>query len=215
MCGRLVSLEDTMTPIKRAWIILIVLSVAEATPLAVFAALDGLRFVRSLGFGGAHPGTAIGWTLGILFGVLFAGFSASRSPFIAGHLLKLDAMKLFVLFVMAPVTGTFEELYFRKVLMNALAAHGWTVALQILVSALVFGAVHGIWGLFGKSVRIAIGATIATALLGALMAIAYIAAARSVAPCIVGHALVNAILEPWLILAATSRAWQGVRFRQA
>ena len=200
-----------MSPTRRTWIILAALTAAEATPLLVFTALDGTRFLRSLGLFGGNAGSPLGWLLALTFGALYAGASASRSPFILSHLLTANAMKLFVLLLMAPVTGAFEELYFRKVLMNSLAAHGTGVALQIAASALIFGLVHGIWGLFGKSLRIAAGATVATALLGLLMAVAYIAGGRSVLPCIAGHALVNAMIEPWLILAATSRAWRGLR----
>jgi hypothetical protein len=200
-----------MTPVKRAWIILICLTLPEAVPLVIYTAQNGTRFLRFLGFAPGHFGAAPGWVLALAFAAVYAGFAILRSPFIKSHLLRLDAMKLFVLFVFAPVTGVFEELYFRKLLMNSVAAHGGAVLLQVLLSALVFGIIHGVWGIFGKSLRIAISATVATAILGAMMAFAYIAAGRSVAPCIVAHALINAAVEPWLILAAVSRSWRGLQ----
>jgi membrane protease YdiL (CAAX protease family) len=59
-----------------------------------------------------------------------------------------------------------------------------------------------VWGLFGRSVRAARGATIATGALGAALAIVYLVAGRSLAPCIVTHFVINALIEPGLVLAA-------------
>jgi CAAX protease family protein len=77
----------------------------------------------------------------------------------------------------------------------------------------VFGIGHGIWGVFGKSLRIAVGATVATSILGAMMAVVYITAGRSVAPCIVAHAIINAAIEPWLIMEAAGGSWKGTNRR--
>jgi hypothetical protein len=48
----------------------------------------------------------------------------------------------------ALVTGTMEELWFRKLLMDWAAGQGASAVLQILASAAVFGLAHGVWGLF-------------------------------------------------------------------
>jgi hypothetical protein len=79
-------------------------------------------------------------------------------------------------------------------------SHG--AAAQVLVSGLAFGAAHGVWGLFGRSVRAAAGAAVATGVLGAGLAIVYIASGRSLAPCVAAHFLINALVEPGLVLAA-------------
>jgi uncharacterized protein len=50
--------------------------------------------------------------------------------------------------------------------------------------------------------RAAIGATIATGVLGAAPALVYLAADRNLAPCIAAHFLINALIEPGLVLAA-------------
>jgi hypothetical protein len=204
-----------MKPENKTWIILAAITSAELTPLVWLAKPNVSHFLHALGFGGSHPGTPLGWALALLFAAVFAGATASRSPFIREHLLQLTLMKLFVLLVMAPVTGAFEEFYFRRVLMDTLAHHGSNIGLQILASAVVFGLVHGIWGLFSRTFRVAAGAIVATTLLGLLMAIVYIAAGRSVGPCIVSHALINAVLEPGLILAAVSGAWRGLHAQSA
>ena len=69
---------------------------------------------------------------------------------------------------------------------------------------------RGIWGLFGGKWRIAIGATLATGILGGLLAVVYLLAGRQIAPCIWAHLLINLAIEPWLILAAVSAgdAWR-------
>lgn len=49
---------------------------------------------------------------------------------------------------------------------------------------------------------------IATSLLGGALAIVYLAAGRVVAPCIWAHALINLVLEPWLLVAAMTRGME-------
>ena len=71
-----------------------------------------------------------------------------------------------------------------------------------LASGFAFGLVHGIWGAFRGSVTAAIGATVATGVLGVAPAVVFIASHRVLAPCIVSHLLINALAEPGLVLAA-------------
>ena len=92
---------------------------------------------------------------------------------------------------------------FRRWTMNWLMAHGQGAIVQMLGSGLLFGSLHGVWGVMGKSIRVAIGATVATGLLGVLLAIVFLLAGRSLAPCIVSHFLINLFIEPGLVLAAT------------
>ena len=74
--------------------------------------------------------------------------------------------------------------------------------MQIACSAVAFGIAHGTWGLLGGSVHAAIGAAIATTILGAGLAIVYLVGRRSLAPCIAAHFLIDAVIEPGLLLAA-------------
>ncbi|PYS80186.1 MAG: hypothetical protein DMF67_12400 [Acidobacteria bacterium] len=99
--------------------------------------------------------------------------------------------------------GILEELVFRKLLMNYLSAVGVGPLSQIVLSRLAFGMAHGIWGLMGRSIRAALGATVATGILGAALALVFIVSGRSLAPCVVAHFLINALVEPGLVLAAT------------
>jgi hypothetical protein len=74
----------------------------------------------------------------------------------------------------------------------------------VLASAAVFGLAHGIWGIFAGQWRVAAGATIATAVLGALLGTVYILGGRQLAPCIWAHMAINFAIEPWLMVAAIS-----------
>ena len=91
---------------------------------------------------------------------------------------------------------------FRRLLMDYLDRQSFGDAMQVLASALTFGMAHGVWGLFGKSIRAALGATIATGILGGALAIVYLVAGRNVAPCVAAHFLINAFIEPGVVLAA-------------
>ena len=59
------------------------------------------------------------------------------------------------------------------------------MVIQVLASGLLFGLAHGIWGFFG--VAAAIGATLATAMLGLALAVVYLASHRIVAPAILSR----------------------------
>ena len=102
---------------------------------------------------------------------------------------------------------------FRKWLMDYPRDQDIGAVLQVLASAITFGLAHGIWGLMGRSLRAAIGATITTGVLGAALALVYLASDRSLAPCIAARFLINALIEPGLVLAATrgqmARAGRG------
>jgi hypothetical protein len=98
--------------------------------------------------------------------------------------------------------GILEEVVFRRWTMNWLMALHHGVAIQVLGSAFLFGIAHGVWGLFGKSLPAAAGATIATGLLGAMLAIVFLLAGRSLAPCVATHFFINLLIEPGLLLAA-------------
>ncbi|MGO1399229.1 MAG: CPBP family glutamic-type intramembrane protease [Brevibacterium yomogidense] len=52
---------------------------------------------------------------------------------------------------LALLSGLIEEMFFRQVVMDWLAARGVTVLLQIVVSSLLFASAHAVWALFGKS----------------------------------------------------------------
>jgi membrane protease YdiL (CAAX protease family) len=89
--------------------------------------------------------------------------------------------------------------------MDRMQNAGANIALQIAVSALLFGVVHGLWGLFARDKKFLLGAVASTTALGLLLAIIYVVGSRNVLPAIAAHMTINLFIEPWLVLSAVSR----------
>jgi hypothetical protein len=194
-----------MSVFARAWIILLVILALELIPFTFTFALSPPGIAgRLYAFDPAHW---LAWLAAVIVTLAYVAYAARAFPLIRENFLTLNSMKL-VAIIFAIVTGTVEELYFRKFLMDWAAHQGLAAVAQVAISAAVFGAAHGVWGLFAKQWRMAIGASVATGFLGLLLAFVYLAAGRHLAPCIWAHMLINLAIEPWLILAAASA--QGV-----
>jgi hypothetical protein len=170
-----------------------------------------------LEFLGRYLGTPaaglLGWMLAGAVVVLYVGYSASTSPVVRRYALHPGSWGPYigirlVAILMAFVTGFFEEAFFRKFLMDAGAAQGYGMATQIIGSALIFGAMHAVWGVFGGKLRAAAAIMAVTSLLGALLAVVYVAAGRSIAPAIAAPVAINLILEPWLIMTSATGSWR-------
>jgi hypothetical protein len=186
---------------RKSAIILALIAGIEGAWVLLNLWLNGWRFVRYLGFGRGLGGDLVGWIAAVFVVVIFTG-SAMRLPSVRQHLLRPSLLKLLALAV-AISAGILEEVVFRRWTMNWLMTYGYGLAVQVLGSGLIFGALHGAWGLMGKSVSTAIGATAATGILGFMLAIVFLLSGRSLAPCVVAHFLINALIEPGLVLAAT------------
>jgi membrane protease YdiL (CAAX protease family) len=168
--------------------------------VAYYYAANGARFLAYLGLAAGREGSWPGWLLALAVTAIFVAYSA-RMPSVRANLVKPSWLKLLAL-PMALSAGVLEEAVFRSTLMNALQHQGAGVAVQILISGLAFGVVHGIWGLFGRSAQAAVGATVVTGVLGTFLAVVYVAAGRSLLPCIAAHAMIDALIEPGMVLAA-------------
>lgn len=185
---------------KSAWIMGAIAAI-EGAWIVMNLSASGWRFVRYLGFAGGSAGTLPGWIAATATVPIFTAF-AMRLPSVRENLFRFSKLKLLAL-LLAVTSGILEEVMFRRWTMNYLQEHGFGVVVQILGSGLLFGLLHGVWGLFGGSLRAAAGATLATGFLGVMLAIVFIAGGRSLAPCVVAHFLINALIEPGLVLAAT------------
>ncbi len=190
-----------MTAERKSAIILGSLAAIECGWAALNFRVNGWKFVRYLGFAPGLYGTLAGWMAALLVVVLFVAFSL-RLPSVRENLFRPSLLKLLAVAV-AIGAGVLEEVMFRRWTMNWLLAHDFGAVVQVLGSGLLFGAAHAIWGLMGKSVRAATGAMLATGLLGAMLGVVFLLADRSVAPCIGAHFLINLLIEPGLVLAAT------------
>jgi membrane protease YdiL (CAAX protease family) len=186
------------TDTKGAWI-LTAIAVSEGTWVLFSWIHNGGRFLRYLGFAPGRAGTIGAWLLALLLSAVFVTLSL-RLPSVRANLFAFTKLKLLG-FAVAVSAGILEEVIFRKWLMDSVARSGAGAALQILVSGIAFGAAHGVWGLMGRSLRAAGAATLATGILGAALASVYVVSGRSLAPCIAAHFLINALIEPGLVLA--------------
>lgn len=201
------SMKEIKNTERKSALILAAIAAVEGTFVLLDWLINGQKFLAYLGLSAGKSGTLWGWLLALVVTVLFVALSL-RLPSVRANLFRPTWLKALGLAV-AISAGILEELVFRKLLMNYLLAAGVGSLLQIAFSGLAFGAAHGIWGLMGRSVRAALGATAATGLLGAALAFVFIVAGRSLAPCIAAHFLINALIEPGLVLAVTRGEMSG------
>lgn len=192
---------------RRAGLILVAIGTTEGIPLIwAFAPVPLYRI------GVLFDPRPAGWGANLLAALVTIGFvfHAARSfPMIGTRRLDFPLIKLIAL-PFALVTGTMEELWFRRQLMDGVAGAGPDPVLQVVASALAFGLVHAIWGGFARQWRVAATAMLSTSMLGGALAVVYLMGGRVVAPCIWAHVAINLAIEPWLILSAVSSAgrWQ-------
>jgi len=175
--------------------------------IAIQGALLGLMFSGApsrlpsyLGFAAGLHGTLVAWILATITVVAYV-WSAPTIAAVRKWLFRADRLKRLAV-ISAIMAGVLEEVIFRKLLMDALMERGFGPVVQVTTSALAFGLTHAIWGL--KSLAAGVNAVASTAILGAALAIIYLAGGRSLAPCVVAHTLITALIEPGLILAAVT-----------
>jgi membrane protease YdiL (CAAX protease family) len=151
-----------------------------------------------LGFTSGQSGGVFAWVLAALTVILYVSSAASIQA-VRDYMFRADSLKLIAVLA-ALCAGIVEEVVFRRLLMDFLANRGYGALLQIVASAVGFGLAHAIWGV--KSWRAAVNAILSTTLLGGALAVVYLVAERSLAPCVVAHILISALIEPGLMHAA-------------
>lgn len=194
------------------WAFLLGAIVSEGAAIALMFRAEGNWFAALAHYLATPPGTLPAWTLAASVALAYAVFAAAGSPVIRAHMLRPSRWRPYVFMVlaaipMALISGFFEEIFFRKALMDIAMHHGATITAQIAISALAFGAAHAIWGLIGGTLRGALGAMAATGVLGAALAFVYFLGGRSVAPCVAAHIAINLLIEPWLVITAATNGW--------
>jgi uncharacterized protein len=168
--------------------------------LIMFLRVRG-RSLRDLGVSQASP--YIGWVLAALMTALYVGvvfMSVLRGQV---GTTELSAFHIYNSLAAGLSAGIVEEVFFRGFVMNQLKWSGFGAAFQVVASGILFGVAHVGWGLLAAKPQLgaAIGAMLATSILGMLYALVYLASRRSLIPVIVGHSLMDVLIEPWLIMA--------------
>lgn len=184
--------------VRRSLIVVGIVAGIQAAGILVFPSV----FVAPIFRRASEVGT-IGWILCALCVAAYIAYSI-RGLDLAKYMTAFPAFRIAGPLMAIP-TGILEEIFFRKGVMDVLAHNGMGLVVQIVVSALIFGAAHAFWGIRG-GIRAVVGATISTTLLGILLGVVYAASNRVVLPCIVAHMAINTVLEPWLVYAYVLRA---------
>ena len=156
------------------------------------------EFFKILGFAEGLWGTTAAWMLAAVVAAAYVS-SAATISFVRANLIRWSTLKALSI-VAALAAGILEEVVFRKWLMDFLNNSGYGVAIQVLVSGFAFGLAHLIWGV--KNFKAGVNAVMSTSALGAALAVVYLVGDRSLAPCVVAHIMITALIEPGLILAA-------------
>ena len=161
---------------------------------------DPIGFFNYLGFNSQHIGGVFAWILAGAV-VLCYVYSAAKITYVRQNLFKPTKLKYLSL-VAALFAGTLEEIVFRKWVIDYVEKLDYGIIMQVVDSGLTFGIIHLIWGF--KNIKAGINAAISTAILGMALAIVYVLSGRSLAPCVVAHIIITALIEPGLLLAAAN-----------
>lgn len=153
------------------------------------------RTLHDLGWG--QPTRWWALALGVGIALLYSGYTTLSNPVISHHLLDVSLFKLLGI-ISAVIAGLFEETFFRGYVMMTLKNMGYHTVVQVLLSGLFFALFH--LYVFADPLSILIVQCF-TFVLGVAFAITYLLGKRSLTPVIIGHTVVDFILEPWLFLS--------------
>lgn len=160
--------------------------------------LNSANFLGYIGFRTINHISIWAWFISVFVVVSYVWGAASIGQ-VREHMFYFNRLK-FLALVGALVSGVFEEILFRKILMDHLHGEGFGSLMQIFLSGLAFSLAHLVWG--GKALSAAVNATFYTFFLGSGLAVVYIVSDRNLALCIIAHTAVTALIEPGLIKSA-------------
>jgi len=145
-----------------------------------------------------------GWAAATVLLVLYAGLMLAGPLRSAPYLSDWSAFRISTALGAGLSAGICEETLFRGFVMTQSRDAGMPVAVQILLSALLFGLAHVGWGRLTGHVSVAalVGSVGSTFVLGILFAAVYLLSRRGLMPVAVAHAGIDCLIEPWLILYA-------------
>ncbi len=185
----------------------ILLGIAAAVlSIPIIDYLRGDSFLHPLGFESGITGTPASWLLALLVAAACIAFTLKNFPLAVQTWREISLLKALSLWA-AVGAAIVEEAFFRRIVMDSTMQAGGSAPLQIIASALVFGIAHALWGLIHGSAHVALTAALATGIIGAGLAVVYVVGDRSLAPCIAAHFLIDAVVQPGLVLSAVSGEW--------
>lgn len=134
--------------------------------------------------------------LGVGIALVYIAYTG-LNPRVGPHLLEFSWLKLLAIAV-ALIAGLVEETIFRGYLMTAVGRLGYGLWVQVLLSGLLFSLAHIYAFAAPLSLLVVQGVTF---LLGLALALTYAIGQRSLTPVIISHALIDLVIEPWLLLS--------------
>lgn len=170
---------------------------------------DPQQFIEHrLGLNDKAFNNSIVWVLTFFIAIGYILYTVKVIPFIREHVFTFSWLKVIAIWA-AIVSSTIEEIVFRQILMDWLKGLEYSIIIQVLASAIIFGLAHGAWIFLRGELKIALPVILSTTVLGASLAILYIIADRNLFAPIVAHLLINLFIEPWLILSAITGQWNS------
>ena len=145
------------------------------------------KSLADLGWGKRTSLVAI--MLSVVFAVCYAGWTL-RNPWIYPHVFELNGLKFFGITV-GIIGAVVEEIVFRGYVLTKLKDANLPVAVQIFISGLAFSLIHMGFNKTGMLLTFA---------MGMILAFVYVVGRRSLIPSIIGHSLINVLVEPWLLM---------------
>ncbi|MFC3335787.1 CPBP family intramembrane glutamic endopeptidase [Flavobacterium palustre] len=191
---------------RKTALILISMSIPMFIPLLMQMLGYRLIIFNNIGLDENNLASWYAWITALVVTLLYVLYTFKKIPFVYEMQKEVSLFKLIGL--LSIIGGLIEELVFRQWLMDLLDSKGYGAIIQVLISGILFALIHIIWVIFSRDMKFLRGAFISTFLLGTLLAIVYLIGNRNVGPCIISHALINVIIEPWLLLAAISKNWK-------
>ncbi|MCR2815529.1 CPBP family glutamic-type intramembrane protease [Microbacterium jiangjiandongii] len=197
-----------LTPRRLTGWLILGTTAGMAIPLTLWWLRDPERFVSDLlGFSSDAATIPWGWAAATLVVIGYVLYTLWAVPFVRHHATRLSGLKLLAI-PLALVTGTLEELLFRKFLMDGLDQLGAGAVLQVIGAAIAFGLAHSVWVVFSRDATIIVPVIAATTALGAALGATYLLSDRIALPVIVAHIVINLVIEPWLLLSAVNGMWR-------
>ncbi len=195
-----------MTDRRKTVLILGTISVFMLSPLAMSLFWRPIPLFQNLGFERGSIAPPLTWILATITAIAYVLYTMKVIPMV---LVKQKEISLFKLLgILSALAAIVEEVFFRRWIMDMLMSRGVAPILEVIISGIVFGLAHYSWILARGDFKFAIPAILSTSVLGILLAVIYLVGGRNLGPCIFAHAIINLIIEPWLMLSSVSGKWR-------
>ncbi len=181
----------------------LIAEVAVLLALVLFLRRRGIT-LHSLGLWRSAP--IRGWVVAGVVAALFIAFTLALPLRAETHLAEVSLFRIYNALIAAFVAGFVEEILFRGYVMTELRLSGWGNAAQVIISSLIYGAVHATWGVVTGMFTWEMlgGIVIGTSVFGCFCAVTYLVSRRSLMPVIASHGAINLAIEPWMFMLAVS-----------